>query len=118
MGCPPGLDEERFRLLVKILRDGKLRASGIPGIGEDSLVLLSVTGNKSRSAASCCLRPIRSGKELARWKPKMQKVLIQISPSVHPIVPLAQPYRFDISPDGEYIVEGGAGVVILFKIES
>jgi len=46
----------------------------------------------------------QSGKEIVRWKPKTQKVL-------------AQPYRFDIAPDGEYIVEGGAGVVSLYKIE-
>ena len=45
----------------------------------------------------------RSGKELVRWKPKRQ--------------PDGQPDRFDISPDGEYIVEGGAGFVALYRIE-
>jgi hypothetical protein len=45
----------------------------------------------------------RSGKELARWQPKMQTE--------------REAYRFDISPDGEYIVEGGGNRVSLYRIE-
>jgi len=37
-------DKERYDRLATILREGRLRASGIPGIGEGSLALLSVTG--------------------------------------------------------------------------
>jgi hypothetical protein len=42
-------DEERYDRLAKILREGRLRASGIPGIGEGSLARLSVTGNQRLS---------------------------------------------------------------------
>jgi hypothetical protein len=59
----------------------------------------------------------RIGKELVRWKPKMQDAFIQVSPLVHPSNPKSYPYSFDISPDGEYIVEGGAGIVSLYRIE-
>jgi hypothetical protein len=52
----------------------------------------------------------RSGQELARWKPKTQTVETGT-------VFRTLPYRFDISPDGEYIVEAGSGVVGLYRIE-
>lgn len=45
----------------------------------------------------------RSGKEVLHWEPKMQVE--------------KQSYRFDISPDGEYIVEGGGGQFSLYRIE-
>jgi hypothetical protein len=45
----------------------------------------------------------RSGKEVAHWQPKTQAD--------------RQPYCFDISPDGEHIVEGGAGQFSLYRIE-
>ena len=61
----------------------------------------------------------RSGKTIARWKPKDQKVITgdygaRSSPAN---VPQTRPYLFDISPDGGYIVEGGAGVISLYRIE-
>jgi hypothetical protein len=45
----------------------------------------------------------RSGKEVLHWEPRMQTE--------------RQVYCFDISPDGEYIVEGGRGQFSLYKIE-
>jgi hypothetical protein len=36
----------RYRLLVEVLHSGQLRASGISGASEDTLALLSITGNK------------------------------------------------------------------------
>jgi hypothetical protein len=57
-----------------------------------------------------------SGKEIAQWIPRLQNALIQ-SPSLGHAVPQAYPYRFDISADGDYIVEGGASTVSLYRIE-
>jgi len=57
----------------------------------------------------------RSGRRLVTWKPKSQKVQTGEFPNSK--VGQEQPYRFDISPDGEYIVEGGSGVITLYKIE-
>lgn len=54
-------------------------------------------------------------RELVSWHPKSQTVLLGAFPNAtvgHP-----QPYRFAISPDGGYVVEGGAGVVTLYRIE-
>jgi hypothetical protein len=42
-------DEDRYRLLARILRDGKLRASGTPGAREDTATVLSVIGNRKIS---------------------------------------------------------------------
>jgi hypothetical protein len=58
-----------------------------------------------------------SGREIVRWQPKEQKVFIRQLAGVRPAIPRTQPYRFDISPDGEYIVEGGAGTISLYKIQ-
>jgi hypothetical protein len=55
---------------------------------------------------------LESGKEILSWKPKAQTILLQ----ERPYGPVEQPYRFAISPDGEYIVEGGAGAVSLYRI--
>lgn len=38
-------DDERYDLLIEIVRNGQLRASGISGISTDSAALLSITGN-------------------------------------------------------------------------
>jgi hypothetical protein len=57
----------------------------------------------------------RHGQELVKWTPKAQKIITGAYGSASP--PQREPYQFDISPDGEYIVEGGAGVVTLYKIE-
>jgi len=61
----------------------------------------------------------RSGKTIARWKPKDQKVITGDYGAQSPLanVPQTRPYLFDISPDGGYIVEGGAGVISLYRIE-
>jgi hypothetical protein len=47
-----------------------------------------------------------TGKQLASWRPKSQTILLS-----------SQPYVFAISPDGEYVIEGGAGALALYKIE-
>jgi hypothetical protein len=57
----------------------------------------------------------RSGKELVKWTPKTQNLFTDAGP--YATAPQSQPHQFDISPDGGYIVEGGAGVVSLYKIE-
>jgi len=50
-----------------------------------------------------------TGRELASWKPKWQKVVSAKE--------LLEPYKFAISPDGNYVVEGGDGVLVLYRIE-
>jgi WD40 repeat protein len=60
----------------------------------------------------------RSGKELASWRPDFQSWDYQIE--LDPLKPLKhvrEPFKFAISPDGEYIVEGGNGIIRLYKIE-
>jgi hypothetical protein len=57
----------------------------------------------------------RTGKELVTWHPKSQTVFLGDFPNA--VVGRPQPLRFAISPDGEYVVEGGAGVVTLYTIE-
>ena len=49
-----------------------------------------------------------TGKLLVSWHPKSQTVLGAYQPS--------QPYAFAISPDGEYVIEGGAGAMTLYRI--
>jgi len=54
----------------------------------------------------------RTGKEIASWRPKQQLI--------HGIgggPPQEQPYAFAISADGEYVAEGGSGMLTLYKIE-
>jgi len=58
----------------------------------------------------------RTGQEIVRWKPKVQE-LQTISGTPNSDNRATQPYRFDISPDGEFVVEGGAGVVTLYRIK-
>jgi hypothetical protein len=48
------------------------------------------------------------------WQPKIEETIIGTS-EFRQVV--RKPYRFAISPDGEYIIEGGAGELILRKIE-
>jgi hypothetical protein len=50
-----------------------------------------------------------SGRELVSWRPKVQ--------NLPPKGYFLDPYVFDISPDGQYIVEGGDGAITLYKIE-
>ena len=54
-----------------------------------------------------------TGKELVSWRPKSQTLY---SGEPRPYSDTG-PYRFAISPDGEYVVEGGAGTLSLYKIE-
>jgi hypothetical protein len=56
----------------------------------------------------------RSGKQLVTWKPRNQK--IQTGEFPNAVVRQEQPYRFDISPKGDYIVEGGSGTIALYNI--
>lgn len=53
-----------------------------------------------------------TNKELLSWSPKPQTLVTLERPSGW-----SQPYPFDISPDGEFIVEGGAGSISLYRIE-
>jgi len=53
----------------------------------------------------------RRGKELVSWRPKSQSYLDVDNKRVK------EPFQFTISPDGEYIAEGGNGIVRLYKIE-
>jgi WD40 repeat protein len=53
-----------------------------------------------------------TGKELVSWRPKSQSLALEFAPK-----PVQQPYAFDISPDGQSIVEGGAGMVSFYRIE-
>jgi hypothetical protein len=50
-----------------------------------------------------------TGRELASWKPKWQRFRSADE--------LEEPYKFAISPDGNYVLEGGDGVLTLYKIE-
>ncbi len=58
----------------------------------------------------------RTRQEIVRWKPKAQE-LQRIFGSTNSDIRATEPYRFDISPDGEFVVEGGAGVVTLYRIK-
>ncbi|HEV2199032.1 MAG TPA: hypothetical protein VGR73_04365 [Bryobacteraceae bacterium] len=60
----------------------------------------------------------RTGKELASWRPRFQSWEFQLylDPS-KPLKRVSEPFRFAISPDGEYIAEGGSGEINLYKIE-
>jgi hypothetical protein len=53
----------------------------------------------------------RSGEELVSWRPKSQSYIDVNNERVE------EPFQFTISPDGEYIAEGGNGIVRLYKIE-
>jgi hypothetical protein len=54
----------------------------------------------------------RSGSEVASWRPETQ------SYSLPGLVPLVkEPFVFAISPDGQYVAEGGNEVLRLYKIE-
>jgi hypothetical protein len=59
----------------------------------------------------------RSGKELVSWRPEFQswEFQIEVDPS-KPLKHVREPYRLAISPDGQYIVEGGNGVLHLYRI--
>ena len=54
---------------------------------------------------------VRKNEEVASWKPGMQ-TYDNGGPR-----PRKDPFMFAISPDGEYIAEGGNGVLRLYRIE-
>jgi len=56
---------------------------------------------------------IGSGEKLVSWRSASQSVLI---PGPYDQGPSKEPCRFAISPDGEYIVEGGAGILSLYRV--
>jgi WD40 repeat protein len=57
----------------------------------------------------------RTSKEIVAWRPKTQAVLL----SYFPLRPREErePFPVAISPDGNYVVEGGAGTLILSTVE-
>jgi hypothetical protein len=60
----------------------------------------------------------RSGKELVSWRPDFQSWDYQLE--LDPLKPLKhihEPFKFAISPDGRFIMEGGNGILRLCKIE-
>jgi hypothetical protein len=54
-----------------------------------------------------------TGKEVASWKPRWETFVIDMNPPEEKWLT----YRFALSPDGAYLVEGGAGVIDLYRIE-
>lgn len=54
-----------------------------------------------------------AGKELASWYPSSETYPNVFSPGKR----ITEPFRFAISPDGQYIAEGGNGIIQLLKIE-
>jgi dipeptidyl aminopeptidase/acylaminoacyl peptidase len=54
-----------------------------------------------------------SGQELARWYPESQTYPNVFSPPKQ----ITEPFPFAISPDGQYVAEGGDGKLRLYKIE-
>jgi hypothetical protein len=51
-----------------------------------------------------------AGKELSSWHPRLQSIILGAHRQ-------SLPFQFAISPDGEYVVEGGAGALALYRIE-
>jgi hypothetical protein len=56
----------------------------------------------------------RSGKELAAWRPQRQRYDF---PTPQGPKSASEYFRFAISPNGQYVAEGGNGIVSLYKIE-
>ncbi len=54
-----------------------------------------------------------TGREIASWHPESQSYLLPSKPPRR----ITEPFRFAISPDGNYIAEGGNGVIRLYKVE-
>jgi hypothetical protein len=54
------------------------------------------------------------GQELVRWRPGSQTYNY---PSLKAAKPETDLFRFAMSPDGQYVAEGGSGVVRLYRIE-
>jgi hypothetical protein len=59
-----------------------------------------------------------SGKELVSWRPPSQSWDFHLFlDASRPPKRVTEPFRFAISSDGEYIAEGGNGIIHLYKIE-
>jgi len=56
----------------------------------------------------------RTNKEIASWTPDVQSYMSRLLSRPKQI---KEPFRFAISPDGHYVVEGGNGSLRLYKIE-
>ena len=52
-----------------------------------------------------------TGRELGAWRPEIQPYDVGIEPVRKRLLP------FTISPDGQYVAEGGNGIIRLYKIE-
>jgi hypothetical protein len=60
----------------------------------------------------------QTGKELVSWKPQSQNIVLGYKSNTGYVDnTLSQPFRFALSPDGHYIIEGGAGLLSLYKID-
>jgi hypothetical protein len=59
----------------------------------------------------------RTGKELVSWRPRFQSWEFQLylDPS-KPLKHVSEPFKFAISPDGEYVAEGGSGGIQMYKV--
>jgi hypothetical protein len=60
----------------------------------------------------------RAGREVVSWRPRFQTWDFQLDPDPSkPSKHVDEPFRFALSPDGEYVAEGGNGRVYLYKVE-
>lgn len=57
----------------------------------------------------------RAGKEIVSWRPEFQSWEVPLRDGS--TKRMHEPYRFAISPDGQYVAEGGNGILHLYKIE-
>jgi hypothetical protein len=56
----------------------------------------------------------RTGKELASWHPDSQSYEDR---GIRPPMQIREPFKFAMSPDGQYVLEGGNGILRLYRIE-
>jgi hypothetical protein len=71
--------------------------------------------NEYSSALKCrVVWDFRTGKEIASWNPDFQSYRFR---AISPPKQVNEPFRFAISPDGQYVLEGGNGILRLYRIE-
>jgi hypothetical protein len=63
----------------------------------------------------CVIWDFRSGKEPASWSPSFQEYEFRFADGKSKM--MKEPFRFAISPDGNYVVEGGNAALHLYRIE-